>query len=250
MNLTNFQKINLEEMEDVKFMNRTDTKFIFHTSWMEEFLKVLKENYTLLEIGGSSLQEYKTLYFDDSNFTFYKDHHNKKPHRYKVRMRNYVNSQISFLEIKEKVRGKTFKSRIQIPSLDKSIDCFKDFIHKDLPKNIHLQPTLVNYFERMTFVNFDKTERLTIDTNIRFINKEESSPLENLLIAELKQSKLNRNSAFYRLMKKNQIRPSSMSKYCIGLIQSNLDNKIKYNRFKSKLRLIEKTTKNENTFSA
>ena len=127
-----FRKISLPEMDAVKFMTRTDTKFIFNEMRLDEILKELKSHYALLEIKSVFLQNYITLYFDSPSLTFYRDHHNKKPHRFKVRMRNYVNSNISFLEIKEKIRGRTKKSRISVPSIEHPIENFEAFLMEKL----------------------------------------------------------------------------------------------------------------------
>ena len=55
------------------------------------------------------------------------------------------------------------------------------------------------------------------------------------LVAELKQEKFNRQSAFFSLMKSRMIRPYRLSKYCIGAIELYGTDCIKYNRFKEKL---------------
>ena len=63
----------------------------------------------------------------------------------------------------------------------------------------------------------------------------------NIVIIEIKQEKLNRNSVFYNLMKENGVRPSSMSKYCIGT--SLLNQNLKANRFKKNFRILDKNNK-------
>ena len=61
----------------------------------------------------------------------------------------------------------------------------------------------------------------------------------NIVIAELKQSNVNRNSAFFKELKKRIIRPYRISKYCIGSMDIN-SKKIKTNRFKKKYLYINK----------
>jgi hypothetical protein len=60
------------------------------------------------------------------------------------------------------------------------------------------------------------------------------------MIAELKQEDLDRNSPFYVLMKKQQIRPYRLSKYCLGSIEIYGENQLKFNRFKKKLLHLKK----------
>ena len=48
--LNDFQSITLVEMERVKLMNRTDTKFAFSVDELTNFLNQIKHNYSVLEI--------------------------------------------------------------------------------------------------------------------------------------------------------------------------------------------------------
>jgi hypothetical protein len=57
-----------------------------------------------------SFQPYLTLYFDTESFDNYIAHHNGKRPRFKIRMRKYVSSGFSFLEVKEK-DNRTARSR-------------------------------------------------------------------------------------------------------------------------------------------
>ena len=87
-NLQNFSPITLAEMDGVKLMNRTDTKFVFKRAQLSDFLNLLKEQYRVLSVNGNLISSYKTLYFDTADFDFFRDHHNGKGNRFKVRIRN------------------------------------------------------------------------------------------------------------------------------------------------------------------
>ena len=89
-------------------------------------------------------------------------------------------------------------------------------------------------------VNKFLKERITIDFNLRFESEQKTIKDEtnHIVIAEVKQEKLDRTSCFYKLMKENSIRPSSMSKYCIGT--SLLNKELKANRFKKNFRVLIK----------
>src|SRR5690606_28168066 len=103
--------IHLNEMDQVKLMDRVDTKYAFPLSKMSELLPQLVSEYRIFEINGVRLPTYKSLYYDDEKFTFYADHHKGKPNRYKVRIRNYVESGLFFLEVKHKNKGRVNKKR-------------------------------------------------------------------------------------------------------------------------------------------
>ena len=50
--LAQFEPTSLEEMEMVKLMDRTDTKFTFNVSQLELVLNEVKDDYKVLEIEG------------------------------------------------------------------------------------------------------------------------------------------------------------------------------------------------------
>ena len=232
-----FTKITLNEMDEVKLMNRVDTKFAFNFSQLKTILGSLTDSYKILEIEGTRMPFYESLYFDEENFKFYNDHYIGKEDRFKVRFRKYVESNLSFLEVKHKIKGRTKKSRITADEIAQSLtEDQQNFLGKILNSEIELVPKLWNSFHRITLVNNDIKERLTLDFDLTFNWEHHEVKLDNLVIAELQQEFINRNSPFYSLMKKMVIRPYRLSKYCLGTLEVYGTGTMKYNRFKEKLR--------------
>lgn len=239
--LLRFSPISLKEMDRVKLMNRIDTKFAFDKNTLIRILPLLQENYFSLEIEGKRALTYESLYFDDPSYTLFHDHHNRRTNRYKVRIRNYVESDLFFFEIKHKIKGRTDKHRVTTNGFHEELNpAEKQLIIDNIHKKYHLQPTLSNKFKRITLVNKTENERLTLDFNLMFKDDKQEVNLNELVIAELKQPKLNRQSPFYLLMKTIKLRPYRLSKYCIGAIELLGEEKLKYNRFKKKLKYLEK----------
>ncbi len=237
--LETFHSTSLSEMDEVKLMNRTDTKFVIKRSIFNEVLPRLKDHYKVLEILGHRINSYKTLYYDHPNFQFFLDHHNGKGNRFKVRIRNYVESKIYFLEIKNKFKGRTIKKRIKVDDFELDLSPKSNaFINEVIGEETNLDSKLWNSFGRITLVNNKEKERLTLDLNLTFEWKDNKVVYDHLVIAELKQENVNRNSIFYSMMKENGIAPYSVSKYCVGAV--SLNPELKYNNFKSKLLLIDK----------
>lgn len=237
--LKSFEPISLEEMDSVKLMNRTDTKFVFKRQLLNDLLPELAKSYRVLNVNGNLISRYKTLYFDTQSMRFYTDHHNGRIDRYKVRIRKYVESELFFLEIKHKFKGRTDKRRIRISDFETELSpASKAFVNEVLGFEANLDPKLWNSFGRITLVNKTSPERLTIDLNLGFEHEGKELEYERFVIAELKQENQDRESAFYKLMKKNLVRPTGMSKYCLGAI--SMDQDLKYNRFKEKKLLIQK----------
>ncbi len=161
-----FAPITLLEADRVKLMNRIDTKFIFPAQRLSEFIEAIHGNYQILEIDNFRLMPYKSVYFDTQDKQMLTTHHNGKLNRYKIRKREYVISNRSFLEIKTKTnKGRTIKERVVRTHQGLEFSASeKVFISKTAPyKEENLKPVLWNQFNRMTFVHKYKNERLTVD---------------------------------------------------------------------------------------
>lgn len=231
-NLLNFDKITLAEMNSVSLMKRVDTKFILKESQLLEVLSKLYEDYKILEIDQERLMKYSTLYFDSENKKCFKDHHNGKLNRYKIRMRKYLVSDICFLEIKKKNNlGITNKIRRQIKDFETNLTTeSKEFITESNINNLLLEPSLYNNFSRMTLVNKNEPERITIDVDLSFSFRNDKKKFDKLVVVEIKQEGKRLNTTINRALKSMSILPTNFSKYCIGI--SNIIDNIKSNRFK------------------
>ena len=118
--LSHLPPITLEEMSSIRLMNRTDTKFVTNIATLEHLLGMAEGQYYAQEICGHRISPYKTTYWDapDSHEMF-RSHQCGHSPRTKVRVRTYVDTQQTFLEIKHKDNhGKTRKKRVPVPSLD------------------------------------------------------------------------------------------------------------------------------------
>jgi len=237
-----FAPIQLEEMDQVKLMNRNDQKFWFHEASLHQILQSVTEDYLILDIKGQFEFPYTSTYYDTPENRMYTYHHNGKLNRYKIRRRSYVSSGISFLEIKFKNnKGKTFKKRI--PSKVNS-GVFtpeeRDFIKTNTPYSSEdLTPSLVNQFSRLTLVNRNFRERCTIDWNLEFKKNAAWFKLQSLTIIEIKTEGRQTQSPLALALREERIRASGFSKYCMGRALTETD--LKRNRFKKRIRTIAKT---------
>ena len=242
-----FAPISLEEMDAVRLMNRVDTKYLTDTGTL---LAVLHDaaaaGYRVLVADGARVSPYDSIYFDTEGLRMYLDHRNQKLHRQKVRTRAYVNSGEAFLEIKRKNnQGRTKKKRTGIP-LDelpdfradetacRYLDEWSDFRAEEI------RPTLETAFDRITLVNPALTERITIDTDLRFKNFRSGlgTDLADAVIIELKQDG-RAASPMKGILLDHRVKPARLSKYCIAVTLT--DPSARAGRFKEKVRLIEKT---------
>jgi hypothetical protein len=243
--LHRFHGISLEELSRAPLMNRTDEKFAFHLGELPEILEMIMPYYDVLNIDGKVIFDYTSQYFDDDSFRFFNDHHRSLPNRFKVRIRTYVDSNMSFLEVKEKIKGRTDKKRISISGFTDSFNEKEQaFLEQRLRESVDLKPVMVNSYRRVTLVNKTSEERLTIDFDVTNGTLDDTDvkhqTLSAIVIAELKQPKLDRTSPFYQLMKNRRIRPFRISKFCFGMMDLYNPFNLKSNRFKSKKLFIQK----------
>lgn len=239
--------IGLGEMDSIKLMNRIDTKYLTTEQVLSDILQdAAARGYRALETEGTKISSYDSLYFDTPELQMFLDHHNRRLVRQKVRTRTYVGSGQTFLEIKLKTNhGRTRKKRTAIAPA-----AFKDF-HPDaaatallaqysaIPQE-SLSPVLETLFRRITLVNAARTERLTIDTALCFRNHRTGREvsLQDAVVIELKQDG-RAQSEMKEILLEHRVKPVRVSKYCIGITLT--DTSVKSNRFKQKVRLIEKT---------
>jgi hypothetical protein len=249
--ISQFKPITLEEMDRVRLMNRTDTKYVFHAGLLPGILKQALGNYRMLSIGKTRLFQYNNLYFDTDGLKFYLDHQNGLRPRYKVRFREYVDTNEVFLEVKRKTNtNRTIKSRKKVERIETIISSRNhQYIYKRIPPGIHpLIPSLRSKFKRLTLVGPAGDERITIDTGQFFSYNDQEKILPNLVICEVKRDACAGTSQFMKLLKQHAVYPKNLSKYCLGTIL--LKENIKSNRFKTYLLKINKLENEYNYYIA
>ena len=243
--LARMTPITLPQMKDIRLMDRLDFKFVASAALLPDLLEEMESDFMVQEAHNTRMAPYSTQYFDTPDMGFYTMHQNGKLNRQKIRIRSYVDANESFLEVKNKSnKGRTKK--IRVPFDFQRIDSIgelsekKEFLTNHSIFDVNsLIPTLENSFRRITFANKNKTERITLDTNLSFFNSKtnERCDLEPFMILELKQNGY-AHSHFHDIARKLNIKPTAFSKYCTGIVMTDSD--AKYNRFKKRLILLNK----------
>ncbi len=247
--LQGFEPISLSEMDSVSLMDRQDTKFAAPESELLAILSKLKKDYFVLDINDNRISTYSSLYFDTVDNDNYVQHHKGRSNRYKLRYRSYVESGISFFEVKFKSnKGRTIKKRIKKSKINLQLDS-EDIEHLNNCSN--LDPALLTAsiwidFRRITLVSKDFKERVTIDVDLTYKNISDDKNINcpGLIIIEVKQPKFTRNSVVISVLHEFKIFPMRISKYCLGII-SCFKNEVKYNNFKKKILKLAKITSND-----
>ena len=250
-----YNPISLDEMSGIKLMNRTDTKFVTTVDRLKLLLMLAKDDYRIQDNDGVRNALYYTAYFDTPDNNMYVVHHNGHAGRQKLRIRSYVDVGLNFLEVKTKNNhGRTRKKRVDMVGFDPrnpdhgirfqrqdmQYRSYDEFLRKHLRyDSTILSEQLENNFHRVTLVNKAKTERLTIDTDLKFHNlvTDKNVDLTGLAIIELKRDGL-KPSPILGMLRDLRIKPSGFSKYCMGSALTNPS--LKRNNFKERLRMVER----------
>lgn len=254
--LTTYKPITLEEMKAIRLMNRTDTKFVTTGEQLRRLLLMAGDAYYAQNVHGKRIAPYYTVYYDTPDCNMYNVHLTGKANRQKLRIRSYVDSGHNFLEVKTKNNHKrTKKKRVLVEGFDPlqprydlifdngrpegerpCTDFMQQYLRYD-PQT--LLPQLENHFDRITLVNKQKTERLTIDTNLSFHNlvTGRDTSFDDIVIIELKRDGL-AHSPILELLRRLRIKPMGFSKYCMGSALTN--DSLRTNRFLPRLRMIDK----------
>lgn len=168
--------LDLDRIAAVRLMNRVDTKYLVDEALCMELLERAADQYYVQIIDDCRACRYATLYYDTPQWDMYHLHHNRRLTRQKIRTRTYVETGVTYLEVKNKSnKGRTHKRRM---ALDRSLfaaaatdTAAADFLRREAryaPEA--LSPSLATRFVRVTLVNHAMTERLTIDFDLHFDN--------------------------------------------------------------------------------
>lgn len=237
--------IGLDEMKSVRLMSRIDTKFVTDESRLLSILRCAAEQHYSVQVSPEPLNVYDSTYYDTPELDMFTMHHARMLPRQKIRSRTYVESDLSFLEIKNKNnKSRTAKKRIKVSDTSRIVLprnlVARDFVatHSDYTF-AHLKPMLETMFTRITLVNPQKTERITIDVGVHFknFNTGATADLDGLVIIELKQDGRYR-STMRDILRAHQVQPFHVSKYCMGVTLT--DHEVYAGRFKRKLHLLNK----------
>lgn len=238
--IASFKTIQLNQMDKVNLMNRVDSKFVFHDVWLNAILEEIRNDYSILEIDNQRVFRYDSLYLDTKDYCMYKQHHNGKPRRVKLRYRTYCDTGDIYFEIKQRQNTmRTHKFREKVSAIPQCLGKIEQSLLNEA--NIHFQSELehklVVGYKRITLVANDGIERVTLDTFLSFDNFKQYIVHPHVIIAEIKQERFSRISPFIHALRTRNIKEQSISKYALGLVE--LSTNVKSNAFKSKVQFVK-----------
>lgn len=239
--LEQFTVVGAELLDQRKLLRRVDTKFLISVKSVDTLLSELHVDYGIVHAGKAPIASYETLYFDTPEVRCFHDHRRGRRSRYKVRVRHYIDRDVSYLEVKTKTnRDMTIKKRAQRPFGENALtDDDRQFVrlHSGLCGET-LTPQLWTNFRRISLVGLSTNERVTIDLDLTFRRGEELRSLPGVVIVEVKQSPFRPRTPIMQVLRSLGRRPVSMSKYCTATGLTRTD--VRTSRFSETFKKLER----------
>lgn len=249
--LKRFQPFSLGVLDSYNTFKRTEKKYIFPEHQLNGVLRSLKDEYACLEINSNRLFNYTSEYLDTADYQMYLAHHNGKRIRYKIRFRQYAETEEEFVEIKKRTNvNRLLKHRKKLNGNQTQRNKITDvFIISNSNYNPYeLETKLTVSYRRITLMHRLFPFKLTFDAHITMSDDLARVHLPGLVIAEFK----NYGNLPFHYTNNPVSWPGQqqfgISKYCMGLVL--LKPELKYNAFKALVRKIEKTTKRNHYVTA
>lgn len=208
--------------EEFNLQIRTDRKYLVSNKQFTEILLQTPADFSVVSDSGRLISQYESVYFDTPDLQLHKLAAVGRRRRFKLRTRTYVESKISFLELKiRNSRSQTKKTRLEIPfdSRFSNPDAHQIWIESELANHDASVPnafgaSLAVNFQRSTMVSLTEASRITIDSLLEF-NSISAFNSPEWLIVETKSA--GQPSQLDRQLWKAGIRPSKVSKYGVGI---------------------------------
>ncbi|MDQ7991140.1 MAG: polyphosphate polymerase domain-containing protein [Propionicimonas sp.] len=224
--LAHLDTLGLDELlAEAELLTRVDRKYLLDRREAAGVLHLLDPRTRVLAIDGRRRFRYESVYFDTPDLLSYRQAALARRHRFKVRTRSYLDTDLAFLEVK--VRGSrdvTVKDRISYDpdSRARLTELGRDYAGETLDERGldgsvagELEQTLLTRYERVTLLPPEPGVRVTVDTDLSWTDGEGDLSLPDLVIVETKSGP--HPSGIDRLLWRSGHRPESVSKYGTGL---------------------------------
>ncbi|MGB0114579.1 MAG: polyphosphate polymerase domain-containing protein [Ilumatobacteraceae bacterium] len=211
--------IDLDELnESAALQTRTDRKYVVGPHQLGALIDHLHDDVRVLDIDGRRMFGYESVYFDTPRFDSFLGAAHRRPHRFKVRTRRYLDSDRSSIEVKVRSgRGQTVKHRRPHRCDDHVLDAADERFLREfaplVPNPSELVPSLRTRYDRTTITIGGS--RATIDLGVTCTRDGSAVGLGDQIIIETKSA--GAASEVDRALWAIHQRPVSISKYGVGL---------------------------------
>lgn len=218
--LAAFAPVELDEVVRLAdLQTRQDRKYLLPPREAETVLAGVDGR--ALEIDGRRCFRYESVYFDTADRVSFLGAARRRPRRFKVRTRTYLDSGACLLEAKLRGRrGTTVKHRFPYdPEARDRLTvmgarCIGDLVEV-APHVDDLEPVLTVAYRRSTLVLDGRWGRVTVDEAVTWATSCDGARLDGLTLIETKTP--GPPGPVDRMMWRAGHRPVNISKYCTGM---------------------------------
>jgi hypothetical protein len=222
--LDQLRPIELDELVTrAALLTRRDRKYVLPAAELPRMLSGLGPDVRVLRIDGEREFAYRSVYYDTVGLDSYLAAARRRLRRFKVRIRSYLDTGGSFLEVKTQLaRNATVKHRFPHPGaggLDAAAYATIDAVLAGLPsgRGGPLESTVVTHYRRTTLFVPPTGGRVTIDTDLRWALPDgPGMRIPNRVIVETKTPGAAAGPVD-RLLWSLRHRPLALSKFGTGL---------------------------------
>lgn len=230
-----FDSIALDELDRcAQLLTRKDRKYIVDPHELCGVLGMISLEARALEVGTGRWSTYQSTYFDTPELDSFRLAATRRPSRFKVRTRHYVDSATSMIEVKTKNRrGRTVKHRQPLdagPAAEtEAVRRFAETSDRAEAYAANLAPRLTTSYRRATLVLPESVARLTIDAGYQALDADGGvTGLGEHFIVETKTN--GAPCPVDRLLWRAGYRPVKFSKYAVALAALHPD--LPHNRWR------------------
>ncbi|MDX1659116.1 MAG: polyphosphate polymerase domain-containing protein [Nitriliruptorales bacterium] len=216
-----------EVLATAELLDRNDRKYVLQLDDLDELVAAIPADWRVLVIDGRSQQRYRSVYLDDLRLGCFYATARRRPHRSKVRIRSYLDSDLHWLEIKlHDAAGRTVKHRRATTADPLLTDRERAFVRAKATDDVvvdELRPVLTTAYGRSTVLLPSDCGRLTIDRGLYATDADgRSVDTGELVVVETKSP--GQPTAADRLLWCHGHRPVAISKYatCLAALHPTL----------------------------
>jgi hypothetical protein len=240
--LAPFTEVSRQLLKQRELLRRIDSKYVVHASRVSELMGALRTGYAVLRVPTGSCATYRSLYFDTPELRCFHDHRRGRRIRHKIRIRHYPERAVSFLEVKTKRNELvTDKHRLAMPFEEEHLgERELAFLRPHIGEIADDLPPLLRIdYRRITLINLDANERVTIDLELEIAALDGTRhSLGPLAVMEIKQGAFSLDSPVMRALSAAGQHQRSLSKYCAAV--ALLHPEERKNRLLPSLRAVER----------
>lgn len=180
------------------------------------------DEYRVVFARDAQFALYDTFYFDTPSLRSYHAHRRGMRPRFKLRIRNYLDRELSMLEYKEKTpRGDTRKLRWERPDLSTTLTPRDESLLLTARPDLLDEGALVfkarTVFHRLMLLGTRSVERATLDFNLMLACDGSEKLITEVVVVEVKDSGRGLASPLVQGLRQARARALPFSKYCMAV---------------------------------